>query len=168
MPDYSWVLYDTALFGVTAGQVQTLFQVAQGADATHTTDFTNSRGAGVIPQNEKFVARHVGLSYESNGVEADVEDWYLQSTLRITVANLIVFEAPFVKLIDNNGFSGFYTQAAAANRALIGRWGQGYDLRPEIVVKGGDAFKVEAIQGIALVTASTRIKVMLDGILTRP
>lgn len=168
MPDYSWMLYDTAVFGTSAGVTSSLFQVSEGGDATHTSDFTNSRGAGVIPTNEKFLINWIGVTFESNIVEADVDDWYVAGYVRIFIANLICFHAPILPLIAHSAFSGVLAQAAAANRALVNRLGNGYNFRQPLSLKGGDAFKVEVYQGTLLATASMRVKILLDGILTRP
>lgn len=166
--DLSWIMYDTAIFGTSAAVTSALFQTAEGGDATHTTDFTNCRGAGSFPTGEKYLIRKLGVTFESNHVEADVEDWFVAAYLRLMIANQIMFQSPLIPLMWADAYSGQYTQAAAAVRAFIGRLGNGYELDPQLLVKGGDAFKVEIYQGTALATASMKIKFMMDGILTRP
>lgn len=168
MVDLSWMLYDTALFGTVDNTPHTLFQVAEGGDATHVADFTNMRGFGVLPSTEKFVARKIGVALETNATESDAEDWFLDGYLRLYLANNVVFQAPTLALISNTGFNGHFAQAAAANRALIGRNGNGYELDPQLVIGGGVLFKVELYQGTVVAANNTRVKVMLDGILTRP
>lgn len=168
MPDYSFHIYDTALFGVTAGTTHTLFQVPQGGDATHVMDFTNMRGAGQFPVNEKFTIRKIMVASESELAEADVTAWYRLSYLKLLRSNHEDLISPLLPLIAYAGFGGHFTQAAAANRALIGRMGEGYVLTPNISIDGGDAFKIEVFQGVALSAANQRIKVILEGILNSP
>lgn len=166
--DVSYHLYDTAVFSNAAATVHSLFQVIEGGDATHTSDFTNMRGSGQLPGNETFKIRKISVAFESNVVEADAEDWYVNSFLKLTYNNLVMLQSPLLPLIDHTAFSGQYTQAAAATRALIGRWGSGYMLDPMITIKGNTGFLVQISQGVALATANMRIKCILEGILSRP
>ena len=166
--DISYHLYDTALFGVTAGVTHPLFQIIEGGDATHVSDFTNMRGAGQLPGNEKFSIRWIGVCFESNQVLADVDDWYLNGFVRLTYNNLVMLQSPIIPLIAYSDFGGHFTQAVAADRTVIGRSGSGYYVDPMIVVKGNTGFKVEVFQGVAIATASQRVKVILEGILSRP
>ena len=168
MPDYSYPIYDTALFGTTDNTTHVLFQIGEGGDATHVSDFTNMRGNGTFPQLEKFLIRKIGIMLETNATESDAEDWTLDGFLRMYLSNQIIFQAPLQMLVMNTSYSGHFTQAAAATRALIGRDGMGYMVDPMVLVRGGEAFKVEVYQGTVVAAANTRVKVILDGVLTRP
>jgi hypothetical protein len=165
MPDYDFTLYDTAVFGATANTLHELFQVAQGADATHTKSFTNSRGAGSLPVTEQFVVTRVKVLYDHNTVTADVPKFHPGSYLEFILNNQTILIAPLAEFIANSGYGGHYSQAAAADEAVIGLLGDGYVLTKPIVIKGGTAFKVQLFQSLA-VTAASNMKAALDGILT--
>ena len=167
MADYSYCLYDTAVFGVAASVESSLFQVAQGGDSTHTKSFTNSRGAGQMPQNEAFEIDHIGVSVDMNLPTADYIAVWLNSYLEIRVNDETLFIAPLRLLANANSFGGHYTEAVASAEALIGLMGDGYKLAIPINIPGGTAFRVNVFQGTALATASTLIKVTLNGTLSR-
>lgn len=168
MMDISYHLYDTAVFSNTVVTTHRLFQVVEGGDTIHTSDFTNMRGAGQLPGSETFKIRKVSVAFESNIVEADVEDWFVNGFLKLTYNNLVMLQSPLLPLIDYSAYSGQYTQAAAATRALIGRWGSGYMLDPMITIKGNTGFDIQLFQGTVLATASMKVKCILEGILSRP
>lgn len=167
MPDYRYALYDTYVFGAAASNGR-LFQVAEGGDATHVTAFTNSRGAGIIPQNEKFVIDRIHVIEDyipliANRVNITVASW-----LELIVSNRSVLKIPLIMAWSHNMYGGHFTQAAAADLAVIGRSGEGYDLSDHpIVIDGGNQFVVVVNQGTA-VAAASNVKFVLNGILTTP
>jgi len=167
MADLSYQLFDTAPLGVAANTDHKLFQVLEGADATHTRDYTNSRGAGVFPQTEQFVIDHIGVTIDDAIVIADVDLITLESYLEVTVNNQTMLRSPLSAFIQHEGYFGHYTLAVAADRALIGRIGKGFRLAMPIVIKGGINWDVTIHQGVAL-SAVTNHKCILTGTLTRP
>lgn len=168
MPDYSYALYDTVPMGATANTETVLFQTAQGADSTHTELFTNSRGAGALPANEEFSIEKVSCVLDFNGTIADIQNALINSYLDIVVNNKSVFKAPCALLVDASGFSGHYTQATAADEAVMGLQGGGYALKIPIKIPKGSPFKVRHFQGTSLSTTGRNLKVVLHGTLTTP
>lgn len=166
--DLSYPIYDTALFGTTDNTTHVLFQILEGGDATHTSDFTNARGAGQFPQQEKFTIRKISVAMESNETLANADDWFLDGFIQVYIANQIMLQAPLLTVVDHSGFQGHFTQAVAADLALIGKAGMGYHLDPVLVVGGGVAFKVVIYQGTVVAANNTKVKCILDGILNRP
>lgn len=167
MADYRYDLYDTYVFGAAASQGR-LFQVAEGGDATHTTAFTNSRGAGVIPQNEKFVIDWIGAIEDYTPLIANRVNILTASWAELIVSNNSVLKVRLARLWSNNAYGGHFTQAVAADLAVIGRVGSGYDLRDHpIVIEGGTQFTLIVNQGTAVAAASNVVFVM-SGVLTRP
>lgn len=167
MATYDWTLYDTAIFGATAGTDHALFKVAQESDATHTHQFTNSRGSGVFPANEQFDIDTIFVSPDGDFDTDDRGDMWDASFINIVINNQTVFEAPLRLCAGGAAYSGHFTQAAAADAARIGLEGMGYKLNKPISVKGGMSFQVNVRQGTAI-TAASNVKVMLRGMLTLP
>ena len=165
--DLSYILWDTAILGTVALFEQSLFQVAQGGDAVHTRSFTNSRGSGQLPTNENFLIKHIGVSLDANLAIADYINVWPLSFLEIRVNDETLFQAPLRMLAESNAFGGHYSQAAAADEALIGLEGTGYDLEIPIEIEGGTAFRVNVLQGTALAVASVPLRVALCGTLNR-
>lgn len=165
MPDFSFVLYDTAPFGATAGTDHVLFQVSQGADSTHTEAYTNSRGAGQLPTEEKFLLKRLHAIIDHNTALADIPKIFNASYFELRVSDKIVFKCPLAMLSSKNSYGGHYTQAAAADEAVIGLDGEGYELEIPIEIQGGVSFRPKVYQGTA-VTASSNIKIVLEGTLT--
>lgn len=163
----SYELYDTVVMGVAAGTEHTLFQVAQGGDTTHTRSFTNSRGAGQLPGEENFFIDAVKATLDETAIAADREGIWVKSYLEIRVADETLLQVPLSEVACRNGYGGHYTQAAAAEEALIGLIGDGYKLKYPIKIPGGTAFRVNVYQGTA-VAAGTEVRVILDGVLERP
>lgn len=162
MTRYSTDMYDTAAFTNVAGEFL-LFQVSQGSDATHTENFTNSRGAGQIPQNESFTVKWIGAIIDFNGVVADVQNVPISSFIEIRVNEITVLKVPLARIMARSSYSGHYTQATAADESLIGLEGNGYMLETPIVIKGGVSFKVRVVQGTALSTTGRNVKIVLGG-----
>ncbi len=166
MPDYSWTMYDTAPFGASASVTNELFQVAQGGDATHTKSYTNSRGAGQLPVLEKMMVENIKVIYDYNTVLADIPKIQVGSYLEFIVNNKTVLLARLAEFIAHSAYGGHYSQAAAADEAVIGLKGDGYELKIPILIPGGTQFKVNVFQGTALAGASSNLVVALVGTLT--
>lgn len=169
MPDYRYVLYDTAAFGTSADTEHVLFQVAQGGDSTHTEDFTNMRGAGALPGEEAFSVDKISVAVDGvhGANEADVAQIWDGAFIEVRVADKTVFKAPARLCAEASAYGGAYTQGTAADATFVGLLGNGYSLDIPIEIPGGTAFRVRLYQDTAL-TASTQVKVCLHGILTRP
>lgn len=167
MPDLRYALYDTYVFGAAASNGR-LFQVAEGGDATHTTAFTNSRGAGVIPQNEKFQIKHIYAIEDYVPLIANRANITIASWLELIVSNKSVLKIPLILAWYSNSYGGHFTQAAAADLAVIGRLGYGFDVSEQpIPINGGEQFTLIVNQGTA-VAAASNVKFVLDGVLSIP
>lgn len=164
MADLSYVLFDTAPFGNAAGVEMLLFQVQQGGDSTHTEQFTNMRGPGFLPQKEIFVVDKISSVVDVVLAEADVQSWFRATFLEIRLNNQTYLKIPIVLTVDGSLYGGHFTQAAAANRALIGVQGDGYELKMPIKIEGQQPFVVRILQGTALAAANQFIKVCLHGV----
>lgn len=167
--DLDYVIYDTAVFGTVANFENVLFQVSQGSDATHTENFTNARGAGTFPQEESFLVKHIGVVADFN--TATPEDYQLMwyaSFLELRVSDKTLLKAPLHWFAHRNAYQGHYSQAAAADNALIGLMGDGYMLENPISIKGGTSFRVRVVQGTALSAVSKNVKVNMRGLLSIP
>lgn len=166
---YRYTLYDSMVFGVAVQQEQALFQVPQGGDTTHTKSFTNMRGAGALPNQEKFVIDRIGVYMDFlNLVPADLENVWLSNYLELRVADNSVLLIPLRAAAQYNEFNGFYSQGAAANGTLGGLQGDGYVLDIPVEVPGGTALRVNLPQVTALTVAAVPVRVLLHGILDRP
>lgn len=167
MSDLRYALYDTYVFGAAASSGR-LFQVAEGGDATHVSAFTNSRGAGVIPQNEKFTIDRLYAIEDYVPLIANRANITIASWLELVVSNRSVLKIPLILAWYNNAYGGHFTQAVAADLSIIGRTGQGYDLTDHpIVINGGEQFTLIVNQGTA-VAAASNVKFVLNGILSIP
>lgn len=167
MPDRRYALYDTYVFGAAASSGR-LFQVSEGGDATHVTAFTNSRGAGVLPQNEKFVVDKLMAIEDYIPLIANRANITIASWIELIVSNVSVLKIPLILLWYNNMYGGHFTQAAAADLAIIGRTGNGYDLSDHpIAINGGEQFTLIVNQGTA-VAAASNVKFVMNGVLTTP
>lgn len=167
MPDISFVLFDTAVFGVAASD-QSLFQVSMQGDATHTENFTNSRGAGSLPQNEKFTLKEIGVFPETDLLIADIEAMQRGSFIEVIISDVHYMKIPLQLCMKASGYGGHFGQAAAADAALIGVMNDGYKLEIPIEIPGGTQFRIRVVQGTALGVASKNVKVCLIGILSIP
>lgn len=167
--DLDYVLYDTAVFTNVANTEQVLFQVAQGGDATHTESFTNMRGSGALPQEEAFACIRIGVTVDFDTAgEEDYTTVWRGSFLEVRVSDKTVLKAPLALFSAANMYGGHYSQAAAANNAVIGLQGDGLKLDIPITIKGGTAFRVRVVQANATSAASKNMKVWLRGTLTTP
>lgn len=166
MPDFSYGLYDTIPLGTAADTTHTLFQVAQGADATHTKQFTNMRAAGQIPQNERLLIRRIYTTMWGTVVEADIPLLYDGNYLEFKISDELILQVPLVMTAYNNAYSGVITQGTAADGVNIGRMGLGYMFEPNVMLQGGDSFRVDVFQDNAL-SAAENMWLILEGVLTR-
>ena len=94
MSEFDFVLYDTAPFGASADTEHVLFQVAQGADSTHTESFTNMRGSGSLPQDEAFLVNKVGISVDFGPDDNEVDGVWINSFIEVRISDETVFKAP--------------------------------------------------------------------------
>lgn len=168
MADLTYVLYDTAAFGATAGTEHVLFQVTQGADSTHVEAFTNMRGNGSLPQEEAFEISLIGVMADFDMTEAEVAEVFRASFLEIRVSDETVLKAPLSCFAYRNSYGGAYSQGTAADNAIIGLAGDGFVLTIPVQIRGGTSFRIRVYQGTAMSGASKNVKVMLFGRLTRP
>ncbi|SRR5258708_6033622 len=168
MPEVKYTLYDTAVFGVTANTEFLLFQVRQGADATHTENFTNSRGPGVMPQSEKFVIQQIDIFPDFKVLEANSMTWFLASVFEIKLADKSLLKVPMAMCLGENNWTGSDASTAAADQAHVGLMNGGYPLADKpIELAAGEVFVVRVLQGTAA-AASSNVKVALTGLLTFP
>ena len=169
MTKYRYTLYDTMVFGVAVQPEQALFQVQQGADATHSKSFTNMRGAGSLPNQEKFSIDKIGVYVDFNVVlPADLYNIWLGNYLELRVADNSVLLIPLRAAAQYNSFGGHYSQAAAANGTMGGITNDGYELDIPVDVPGGTGLRVNVPQSTVLSVASIAVRVLLHGILDRP
>ncbi len=166
MADFPFILFDTAIFGTAANTTHTLFTLAQGADSTHTKQFTNNRSGGQLPQNEKLLIQKVHATIWNTVAEADLFDWFDGCYLELFIADESYFRIPLVFASSRNDYSGVLAQAAAANNVVIGHKGYGWEVKPNITLMGGNSFKIEVFQQNAL-AAVDNMWIGLEGILTR-
>lgn len=165
--DLEYVLYDTYVFGAAASNGR-LFQVAEGSDATHITSFTNSRGAGIIPQSEKFLIQKLLAIVDFVPLIANVAKLAVASWVELLVANRSLLKVPLAMVIANSAYGGQAFQAVAADLANVGMLGQGYDFGSHPVqIDGGTQFVVSVNQGTA-VAAASNVKFCLVGTLSIP
>lgn len=168
MPQVKYTLYDTAVFGATANTEFLLFQTRQGADATHTENFTNSRGPGVMPQEESFELHQIDVYPDFAVLEANVGTWFNAGVLEIKIADKSMLKVPLTVCLGENVWSGADASTAAANQAHVGLNNGGYPLGDKpLTFAAGVVFVVRILQGTAA-AASSNIKVALTGFLTFP
>lgn len=167
MPDMRYTLYDTAHFGVTANTSHVLFQVGEGADATHPEDETNARGSGQLPQEEAFRLDYIYTYSETELPEAELHTFWEGSLVEVKVADKTLLKVPLRLTAYTAAFGGHFTQAAAAARTAIGPESFGYRIDPPIEIPGGTRFQVRVLQRNA-VAATRDLKLVLDGVLTMP
>ena len=163
----SYDLYDTANFTNSASNLFSLFQSAQGSAATLTKAFTNSRGAGQLPQNEDFSADWLGVFLDEIPSLADASAVWRDSYCEVRVNDETVLLTPLRRLAALNSYSGHFTQAVAADAAGIGLQGMGLALAIPIMIPGGTAFRVDLFQGTALAVATQAVRFVMSGTLVR-
>jgi hypothetical protein len=167
MADYRYFYYDTYVLANVVPQDAQLFRVLQGGDALHTEAFTNSRGAGVLPNNEKFVVDWIGAVVDFNLLTTDDVNFTKSAFLSFVKASFEVLKAPLAMFISHSAYGGFFAQAVAANEQAIGLHGTGMALDKPITLEGGTAFYVRIQQNVA-VSAAANLKIVLGGIYTFP
>lgn len=167
MADYRYDLYDTYVFGAAASSGR-LFQTAMGGDATHIQSFTNMRGAGQLPQSEKFVIDWIGAVVDFVPLIANVGKLALASNIELIIANQSVLLVPLARVIADSAYGGHAFQAVAADLAIIGQLGNGFSLADHpLLINGGTQFTVVVNQGTA-VAAASNVKFILSGVLSIP
>jgi hypothetical protein len=165
----AYPLFDTLVMGTAVQVEQALFQVQQGADATHNKSFTNMRGAGSLSNNESFICTKIGVFADFNfTVESDVENIWIGNYLELRVNDQTMIIAPLRLFAQSNGYAGHFTQTAAANDVMGGLQNDGYELVNPIAIPTGTAFRVNVPQVTVLSVASIPLRVVLHGILDRP
>lgn len=164
----SYGLYDTADFGTSANTEHTLFQNAQGSSSTQTKSKTNMRGSGSLPSNESFTIEEIHISSDFNLTAADYQNMWIDSYIEVRISDDTVLLLPLKNCASMNAFSGTYTQASAADEAVIGLMGNGLKLSNPITINGGESFRVSLYQGTALSAATGSVKCVLYGTLDRP
>lgn len=162
MAKYDYDLYDTVPFNNVAAVTFALFKVGEGADSTHTRQYTNMRGNGSLPTNEKFTVRSIHLIAESSPVLADIEKLYENCWLEFIYNNLSILRSPLRLFASASDWYGHYTQAAAADATILGAGGMGRNLSIPIELKGGTSFEVDVYQNVAL-SAAFSFKLVLRG-----
>lgn len=162
MAVYDFDLYDSVVFGATPDLTQSLFQVGEGADATHVREFTNMRGAGSLPQGEEFLVRSIHCISEMSPPQADIEKIYQDSYLEFILNNLSILRSPLRVFASHSDWSGQFTQAAAADITALGAVGMGRSLSIPVLIKGGTGFKVNLYNGTAL-SANHTLRILLRG-----
>jgi hypothetical protein len=125
------------------------------------------RGGGALPTEESFKLEEVAVFPDQEVAEGDIAKLTQGSLLEIKVSDRSLLKIPLRLAIKYADYGGHFTQATAASRALIGPVGAGYYLDIPIVIPGGTKFVVRILQKTAL-SASTKVKVVLNGILSRP
>lgn len=167
MADFFYPLFDTVVLGTAADTLHTLFQVSEGADSVHTAQFTNMRGAGILPQEERFVIRKIHAIVQGEVAEADLPLLFQGNYLEVVINNDTLFRAPLHLCSSHNAYGGAVNQAAAANNLAIGMMGMGLDINPTISLQGGRNFKVRVYQESAL-SVTENMLIVLEGVLTLP
>lgn len=164
--DLSYVLFDTQPTG-TAAFDAILFQNAQGADATHTEDFTNMRGAGSLPSSEKFTLNKLSVAFSPAITPADIIGVATASLIQVRLYDQVVLYLPLAFAFDESAYSGFNNLAAAAGLQVTGIFANGFMLDKPIEIPGGAKFAVR-IKTTVATAASTKLIVGLNGTLSLP
>lgn len=165
MPDLSYVFFDTVATG-TAAFDALLFQVARGADATHTDDFTNMVSSGAFPAGQKFVIDHIGVIIEPALTPADADALFHASLLQVLINSQVDFWCPLTEVVDNSGWTGFNNLAAGAGLQVTGSFSDGFMLKIPINVDGGVGFGVR-IKTTVATAVSSKLVCSLTGTYTR-
>lgn len=166
MADYPFWLYDTVVLDTNGATEWTLFQVAQGADSTHTKNFTNMRASGALPQNEEMLINSIHVVAWGEVPEADLALLFQGNFLEVVYSDENLFRVPLPMCASHNAFGGVLELASAAAVVHAGLQGMGLSLTKPVKIMGGDSFKVNVYQESAL-SANAKMWVILEGILTR-
>jgi len=164
MADRKYVLFDSIDTG-TAAFDTLLFQVASGADPTHSETYTNMRGAGSLPGAEKFTLNKVSLIVPPTLSPSDTNIIFKDSILQFRLLNQVLLWIPLIVAVDYSFHNGFFTLATAANNQVYGNLGEGYVVDPPIDISGGEKFDVR-VKTTTPTSLSYRLVVALVGILT--
>lgn len=163
MATMKYSFYDTATFTNSAKVEHQLFQNRQGIDSTNDKYKTNSRGNGEFPSNESFKAERLLFFPDSDVPLADLEDSLLNSYVQIEYQDRTVFQATLRECVALSSWGGHYSQASAADDALIGIQNDGYELSIPLMFEGGNGFRVIIGQGTALSGTSFTFKFVMVG-----
>ena len=161
-----FVLYDTWQPSTTASAEAVLFQTPQGGDSTHTEAFTNMMGAGSLPESLKFTVNQIRLEISPAATQANLRIIATESFLEFRVGGKDYVKAPISFFAGRANFAGQYTLETAADACMMGFVAEPHALQFPIVIPGGTAFRIRAVQGAAL-GATTNVKVLLVGNLER-
>lgn len=163
--DLRYVLYDS-LLTTAAKQDVLLFQVAQGADATHTESFTNMRGAGSLPAQESFTIQKIGVIVPPTIVAADFLAYFMNAFVQIRARDQVVAWVPLPLCLIASSWNGFSNLAAAGGLSAIGNLRDGFDLLDlPLVISGGEKFAARVVLNTAPTVVATLI-IALIGKLT--
>lgn len=165
--DRHYILWDTIVLGTVPNAESILFQVAQGGDATHTENFTNSRGAGVLPGEEKFLIKRIHLIVDSDILPADIKVWTFGSFLELKVNDKTEIKLPAQLCVSQSAYQGHFV-TATLEKAAVGQIGDGFEIDNPIVVPGATPWRVRFVQGTVLAVGSKNLRCGLEGILTSP
>lgn len=169
MPKLHYPIYDTALFGDSAGVTHTLFQQGQGSASTKGFTITNARGSGQFPERESFTIERIAFHVDDISLsDDDIIGLFTGSILTLEYNNVKVLQAPLYMFSDLNASSGIKTEASASAFDYFGQYGSGFTMKIPLMIQGGKNFKVEIYQALALDTASQDMKLTLDGVLDTP
>lgn len=163
MPELTYSFYDTATFLDSAKNVHQLFQNREGVDSTNDKYKTNSRGNGEFPTSEKFLCKKLLFFPDSDVPLADLEDALLNSYVEIQYRDTTVFRATLRECVALSAWQGQYSQASAADDALIGIVNNGYMLENPLLFEGGNSFRVLIGQGTALSADTFTFKFVMQG-----
>jgi len=153
--------YDTARLQTSVGVI-TMFNTAEGNDATHQGQDTNMRVGGNWVESEDVVIDCIKVFRDGAWILNDIPLVYQENYLKVYVAQENVLQLPLSLFIANDSFSGIGLEATQTDAFMIGKQGYGYKLDIPIEVAGGTAFKVEFHQVTAIATANSLVKVVLE------
>lgn len=168
MPQRSYSFYDTVTFSNSAKVEHQAFQNRQGTDAANDKYKTNARGNGEFPTNESFVLQKLLFYPDSVLTQADAEVYLNNSYIQIEVADTQVFQASLREVVALAAYSGQFSQAIAADDAMIGIQNNGYELEIPITIEGGNSFRILIGQGTALSTGASTFKIVMMGTYNQP
>jgi hypothetical protein len=166
MADRHYPIYDTALFS-TALATHVLFSESEGSSSTKQSEDTNMLMGGHFATSETFKIERICTFVDDNLAQADLALVWEQSFMRLMVEQETMIQIPLRMTAYREAWSGVLAQTTGADRFLVGLKGDGLTLKVPIVIKGGRQFKVEVVQGTVLNGTDQRVKVILDGILSR-
>ena len=158
------ILFDTAPFGTSAGTTHSLFQVTEGGDGTHTKDFTNSPGAGSLPNKQKMTVNSIEVWPEADILEEENQKVWNKSYLRVEVDGDEKLRAPLLMFAAEHAQVGEFHEATNSKINSLSWTKKPMLFKNPIIIPGGTPFKIEVYQSVA--TAGTeQVKVALVGLI---